>query len=240
MPRRIVIILEGESLVNDATALVLYRSAVAAAVSGSFVLGDTLLQFLYAAAAGIAVGLLVGLITRWALQVIGESFAEIAATLLAPYVAWVLSESIHASAVLSCVAGGLYLRQHVSRILAPATRIQGRAVWNLLIFLLNGVIFILIGLQLAALRAAVPTDRLGSLMLGGVLISVTAILVGMGAVGRDDSSLAERVASRARSDAAVAGALFGVMDRDARHRHARRRDGLADVDRLRGAVSFSS
>lgn len=180
MPRRIVTILEGESLVNDATALVLYRAAVAAAVSGSFVLGDTLLQFLYAAAAGIAVGLLVGLVTRWALQVIGESFTEIAVTLLAPYVAWVLGESIHASAVLSCVAGGLYLRQHFSRIVAPATRIQGRAVWDFLVFLLNGVIFILIGLQLAALRAAVPTDRVGSLIFGGILISVTAILVRLG------------------------------------------------------------
>ncbi len=180
MPRRIVTILEGESLVNDATALVLYRAAVAAAVSGSFILGDTLLQFLYAAAAGIAVGLLVGLVTRWALQVIGESFTEIAVTLLAPYVAWVLGESIHASAVLSCVAGGLYLRQHFSRIVAPATRIQGRAVWDFLVFLLNGVIFILIGLQLAALRAAVPTDRVGSLIFGGILISVTAILVRLG------------------------------------------------------------
>ena len=180
MPRRIVTILEGESLVNDATALVLYRAAVAAAVSGSFVFGDTLLQFLYAAVAGIAVGLLVGLVTRWALQVIGESSTEIAVTLLAPYVAWVLGESIHASAVLSCVTGGLYLRQHISRIVAPSTRLQGRAVWNVLVFLFNGVIFILIGLQLAALRAAVPTDRVGSLILGGVLISVTVILVRLG------------------------------------------------------------
>lgn len=177
MPRRIVTILEGESLVNDATALVLYRAAVAAVVSGSFVLESTLLQFLYAAVAGIAVGLLVGLVTRWALQAIGESFTEIAVTLLAPYVAWVLAESIHASAVLACVAGGLYLRQHFSRIVAPATRIQGRAVWELLVFLLNGVIFILIGLQLGSLRAAVPPDRLGPLIVGGLVISATAILV---------------------------------------------------------------
>ena len=177
MPRRIVTILEGESLVNDATALVLYRAAVAAVVSGSFVLQATLLQFLYAAVAGIAVGLLVGLVTRWALQAIGESFTEIAVTLLAPYVAWVLAESIHASSVLACVAGGLYIRQHFSSIVAPTTRIQGRAVWELLVFLLNGVIFILIGLQLGSLRAAVPPDRLGSLIVGGLVISATAILV---------------------------------------------------------------
>ncbi len=180
MPRRIVTILEGESLVNDATALVLYRAAVAAVVSGGFVLGVTLVQFVYAAVVGIAVGLLVGWLTRWALHVICDSFTEIAVTLLAPYVAWVAGESLHASAVLSCVAGGLYLRQHFSRVVAPTTRIQGRAVWDLVVFLLNGVIFILIGLQLGALRAAIPPDRVGPLLVGGVLISVTAILVRLG------------------------------------------------------------
>ncbi len=180
MPRRIVTILEGESLVNDATALVLYRAAVAAVVSGVFILQETLLQFLYAAVAGILVGLLVGLVTRLALRSIGDSFTEIGVTLLAPYVAWVVGESIHASAVLACVAGGLYLRQHFSRVVAPSTRIQGRAVWDLLVFLLNGVIFILIGLQLGSLQAAVPADRLKPLMLGGALISATAILVRLG------------------------------------------------------------
>lgn len=180
MPRRIVTILEGESLVNDATALVLYRAAVAAVVTGSFSLSETLVQFLYAAVVGTAVGLLVGLVTRWALRAIHDSFTEIAVTLLAPYVAWVAGESLHASAVLSCVAGGLYLRQHFSEAVAPMTRIQGRAVWDLVIFLLNGVIFILIGLQLGALRAAIPPDRFGPLLVGGALISITAILVRLG------------------------------------------------------------
>ncbi|MFO0732116.1 MAG: cation:proton antiporter [Nitrospiraceae bacterium] len=180
MPRRIVTILEGESLVNDATALVLYRAAVAAVVGGIVILQETLLQFLYAAVAGTLVGLLVGLATRLALRFIRDSFTEIGVTLLAPYVAWVLGESIHASAVLACVAGGLYLRQNFSREVAPSTRIQGRAVWDLLVFLLNGVIFILIGLQLRALQAAVPADRLKPLMLGGALISATAILVRLG------------------------------------------------------------
>ncbi len=180
MPHRVVTILEGESLVNDATALVLYRTAVAATVSGAFLWGETLLQFLYAAVAGIAVGFLVGIVTRWVLYLVEDSFTEVAVTLLGPYVAWVIGESIHASSVLACVVWGLYLRQHVSRIVSPATRIQGRAVWDLLIFLLNGVIFILIGLQLAALRADISTERLGSVMLGGALISVTVILVRLG------------------------------------------------------------
>lgn len=177
MPRRIVTILEGESLVNDATALVLYQAAVAAVVNGAFVLGEALLKFVYAAVAGVVLGVLVGWATRRAIQAIGDSFTEIAATLLAPYVAWVIGELIHASAVLACVAGGLYLRQHFSKVVAPATRLQGRAVWELVVFLLNGVIFILIGLQLGSLRETVPPDRWGPLAVGGMLISGVAILV---------------------------------------------------------------
>src|SRR2546422_11773917 len=85
IPRRIVTILEGESLVNDATALVLYRTAVGAAASGTFVLNETLLQFVFAAIVGVAIGIGVGMITRWALHVTEDSFTEIAITLVAPY-----------------------------------------------------------------------------------------------------------------------------------------------------------
>jgi len=89
----------------------------------------------------------------------------------------VLGESVHASAVLACVAGGLYLRRYFSGAVAPATRIQARAVWDLLIFILNGVIFILIGLQLGPLRAAVPSGKFGPVLLAGAAISLTAIVV---------------------------------------------------------------
>lgn len=177
IPRRGVIILEGESLVNDATALILYRAAVAAAVSGAFVFGETLLRFVAAATGGVAIGLLVGLATRRILAVMCDTFTEIAVTLLAPYVAWVLAEHLHVSAVLACVTGGIYLRQHFSEIVGPATRLQGRAVWDMLIFLLNGTIFILLGLQLAALRQAVPPGQFGRLLAAGALISAVAIVV---------------------------------------------------------------
>lgn len=175
--RRVVTILEGESLVNDATALVLYRAAVGAAVGGSFVLGDTLLQFVLAAVGGVAIGIVVGMVLRWALCATTDSFTEIAVTLLAPYVAWVLGEVTHASAVLACVAGGLHVRQHFSTAVAPMTRLQARAVWDLLIFVLNGFIFILIGLQLGALRDAVPADRVKTLVIAGAVVSLTAIVV---------------------------------------------------------------
>ena len=177
LPSRGITILEGESLVNDATALVLYRAALAAAVSGTFKLSDTLLDFVMAATMGIAAGFVVGIVTRWALRLTGDSFSEIAITLLAPYIAWVLAEQVHASSVLSCVVGGLYIRQHFSAIVAPITRIQARAVWDLLVFVLNGVIFILIGLQLGPLRDAIPPSELGLLTLIGILVSTAVIIV---------------------------------------------------------------
>jgi len=177
IPRRVVTILEGESLVNDATALVLYRAAVGAVVSGSFLMGEAVLGFFFAALAGVAIGIGVALLTRWALCATEDSFTQIAITLLAPYIAWVLAESAHASAVLACVAGGIHLRQHFSGAVSPSTRLQARAVWDLLIFVLNGVIFILIGLQLGALREALPSGQFGPVLLAGAAVSLTAIAV---------------------------------------------------------------
>ncbi len=150
--------LEGESLVNDASALVLYRAAVVAIVSGTFSLGATAGSFLLVATVGVLVGVAVGWVTRWAVRHMNESYSQIALTLLAPYVAWIAAERLHSSAVLACVAGGLYVRQHFSAEVAPLVRVQSRTVWELLIFLLNGVIFILIGLQLGPLRRTLGTQ----------------------------------------------------------------------------------
>lgn len=171
IPRRVVTILEGESLVNDATALVLYRAAVGAVVSGSFLLGGTLLNFLFAALAAMAIGIAAAWLSRWALCVTEDGYTQIGVTLLVPYIAWVIAESVHASAVLACVAGGITLRQYFSGA------VQARAVWELLIFVLNGVIFILIGLQLGALRDAVPAGQYGPVVFAGLMVSATAIVV---------------------------------------------------------------
>lgn len=180
IPRRIVTILEGESLVNDATALVIYRTAVGAAVGGSVAFGPMAFDMVFAGVAGVAIGLAVGLATRWALCMTQDTFTAIAITLLAPYVAWVLGEQAHASAVLACVAGGLYVRRYFSEAVSPITRVQGRAVWDLVIFVLNGFIFILIGLQLGVLRQAVTGERLGTLIASGAIVSATAIVVRLG------------------------------------------------------------
>ena len=175
IPHRVVTVLEGESLVNDAAALVLYRAAVAATVTGTFAPGETLWQFVLAAAGGVAVGLTVGFVTREALHHADDSLVETAITLLAPYAAWIVAERVHASAVLACVAGGLYVRRGFSTAVPPATRIRARAVWDLLVFVLNGVIFVLIGLQLRAIRDAGLIERPARLVMYGAVISAVAI-----------------------------------------------------------------
>jgi CPA1 family monovalent cation:H+ antiporter len=175
IPHRVLVILEGESLVNDATALVLYRTAVAAMVSGVFSLGDAVGGFVLAAFGGVAIGLAVTWIALLALERLHDPLTEIAITLLAPYIAWSVAERAHTSAVLACVAGGLLLRRQFSRVVAPATRLQGRAVWDLLLFALNGAIFILIGLSLRALAESVPPGELPSLIACGLVISGAAI-----------------------------------------------------------------
>lgn len=177
VPRRIVTILEGESLVNDATALVLYRAAVGVAIGGDFILSATLIEFVFAAVVGVAIGIAVGLVAHWALCVTDDRLIHIGITLLAPYIAWVLGESSHASAVLACVAGGLHFRRNFSSAVAPATRIQARGVWDLLIFILYGVIFILIGLQLEPLLDAVVSGQFRLLLTAGALVNITAIVV---------------------------------------------------------------
>ena len=161
VPRRVIVVLEGESLVNDASALVLYRAAVMAMAAGSFSLGATAGQFVLVAALGVFVGLVVGFLIRHSVRLMPEGFGQIAITLLGPYVAWVVAERLHASAVLACVAGGIYVRQHFSSEVSPLVRLQARSIWELLIFLLNGIIFILIGLQLGPMRASLASDGIG-------------------------------------------------------------------------------
>jgi monovalent cation/hydrogen antiporter len=177
VPHRVVVILEGESLVNDASALILYRSAVAAAVTGAFSWGESVVRFFLDAGVGVLVGVLVAWLVIRALRWSRDAMAETLLTLAAPYVAWLVAETVHVSAVLACVAGGLYLRRHFSGAVAPMSRLQSRSVWDLVVFVLNAAIFLLLGLEFRTLLAAVPADGLGALLRAGALIGVVAIVV---------------------------------------------------------------
>ncbi len=148
LPRRVVVLLEGESLVNDATGLVLFRFAVAAALTGVFSAGEAALSFGALAAGGVAVGIAFGFATTALVARLPEPRLEIIGSLLAAWASYIGGEAIHVSGVLSTVACGLVLgwRQHAT--LSAATRIQGRAVWGVVEFVLESLVFILIGLSL--------------------------------------------------------------------------------------------
>ena len=177
VPRRVIVILEGESLVNDASALVLYRTAVAAAVTGVFSWGESIVRFFIDAGVGVFIGLLVAWLIVRASRWTKDALAETLLTLAGPYVAWIAAESIGVSAVLACVAGGLYLRQHLSLAIGPMSRLQNRTVWDLLVFLLNAMIFLLLGVEFTTLLKTIPDGQLGSILMSGFIISAVVIVV---------------------------------------------------------------
>src|ERR687898_286453 len=148
VPRRLVTVVEGESLVNDATALVAYRVAVAAAVGGTFSLGEAALEFVLAAAGGVAIGMVAGWGIGQIRRRLEDPVTEITISLLTAYAAFIPAEELGLSGVLAAVFCGLYLGWRAPALVSPATRLQSYGVWEILVFLLNATLFILIGLQL--------------------------------------------------------------------------------------------
>jgi len=175
LPRRIVTIIEGESMVNDATGLVVYRFAVAAAVTGSFQLADAGLQFVFVSVGGLLIGLIIAWPIAWLHRRIDNALLEISMTLLTPYAAYLLADTLHTSGILATLSAGLYLSRQSSRFFSSTTRLQANAVWNVLVFLLNGVLFLLIGLQL---RGIMETVRDGALvqLVGEVAVMSLAVI----------------------------------------------------------------
>jgi Na+/H+ antiporter len=179
VPRRIVTILEGESLVNDATALVAYRFAVVAVISGSFSLAHASGQFFIVGIGGILIGLAVGWLAEQFHRRVDDAPIEITVSLLTPFAAYLLAERLDVSGVLAVVVAGLYLGRRMPELLTFKTRLQGGPVWEMVEFLLNGFVFILIGLQLPeVLRALsghdIPIHRL---IWYALLISFAVILI---------------------------------------------------------------
>ncbi len=148
VPRRVVTVLEGESLVNDATALVAYRLAIAAALTGSFSLVEAGERFVVVGAGGVVLGLTLSVAAAWILRRLNDPPVEVTLSLLLPYAAYLPAESLGVSGVLSAVAAGLYLGRQRPRITNSDTRLLGAGVWQIVVFVLNGFVFVLIGLQL--------------------------------------------------------------------------------------------
>jgi CPA1 family monovalent cation:H+ antiporter len=148
VPRRLVNVLEGESLLNDATALVAYKVAVAAAVGGGFTLAEAGLRFLGVAAGGIAIGLVVGWLIAEIRRRVDDPMTEVTISLFTGYAAFLPADELGVSGVLAAVTAGVYLGWRAPELTSPETRLQSYSLWTILIFLLNATLFVLIGLQL--------------------------------------------------------------------------------------------
>jgi CPA1 family monovalent cation:H+ antiporter len=175
VPRRIVTVVSDESLVNDAVSLVIYRMAAAAVVGESISLGEAGLQLVLVSAGGVAVGMAVGWLMARLLERIEDAPVEITLSLLTPFMAYLPAEAIGASGVLAVVALGVYLGRQAPRMRTAGTRVRASAFWGVLVFLLNGVLFVLVGLQLRAILAALSLP-FGTLALYGGFVSLVCVL----------------------------------------------------------------
>ncbi len=180
LPKRLITILEGESLVNDASALIAYRYAVAAVVSGTFLFWDAAVEFLVVAGGGVLIGVLMGSGFIWLQKkFLNNATVETCVTLMLAFTAYIFAEHLGVSGVLSVVTAGLFVSWRSHDIFSHQTRMQMNSFWDTLIFLLNGLVFILIGLQLPAIIDNAEIYSLSELIKYGLLISGVVIAVRM-------------------------------------------------------------
>ena len=178
LKKQVVTILEGESLVNDASALIAYRYAVAAATTGTFVLWKAGLEFFLVAGAGILVGVAIGYLFVLAHKRIqNNSVVETSLTLLCPFVSYLAAEQFHVSGILSVVSAGLVISWRAPEVFSYQTRMRTRVVWDTLVFLLHGFVFILIGLQVPSIVRGLENYPFLEILGYGLVISIVTILV---------------------------------------------------------------
>jgi CPA1 family monovalent cation:H+ antiporter len=177
-PRRFVTIVEGESLMNDSTALIAYKVAIGAVLTGSFSALEAGGQFVLDAAVGVAIGVAIGALVARVRRVTEDAPTEITISLLTPYFAYLPAEAIGVSAVLAAVTSGIYLGWRSPELISPATRIQAFSVWEILVFVLNAALFVLVGLQLSTIVNRISDDyAAGKLALWGAVIALTVMVV---------------------------------------------------------------
>jgi CPA1 family monovalent cation:H+ antiporter len=177
VPRKLVTIVEGESLINDGTGLVLYRVALTAVIAGSFSTLYTGGLFVVVAGGGIAVGLLVGWLIRQIRVRLDNPPAEVTLSLLTGYIAFIPAELMGVSAVLAAVTAGVYLGWHTPQLTTPQVRLQAVAVWEIAQYMLNALLFALVGLQLPVVVDALGSYSAATLVWWGALVSLTVIVL---------------------------------------------------------------
>ncbi len=178
LPKRIIDLLEGESLVNDATGLLALEFSTALVIRGTLPsLGAGTLRFVYLSAAGILIGLALGALVQWLESHLENIPVEITLSLVTPYIAYSVAEAANASGVLAVVGCGLYLGRKRSLLFSPRARVEGRSFWSTFTFLLNGIVFVLLGLQLPdvlrGIRSVAPTE----LAISAAELSLAVILL---------------------------------------------------------------
>ena len=182
LPRALLTIVSGESLVNDATGLVIYRFAVVAVATGAFSLLAATLSFVYVVVAGVAVGLGIG----WAIAKLASAIRRaglsdeliaVSISLVTPFALYVPAEAIHASGVLAAMSGGIYMSRKSTQIFDADARIAAAYVWNLLFFVFNGAAFVLIGLQLRSIVHGLAGYSLPTLVGWSLAIAAVVIVV---------------------------------------------------------------
>lgn len=177
IPKSLVSIAEGESLLNDASSLIVFRFALAAVITGRFHLGEAATSFVLVIAMGVIIGIFVGLVFyavhRWLPT---TPSIEIVLTLVTPYCMYYAAEHFHFSGVLAVVSGGLFLSNKRLNMLNYRSRIEGVNVWTNIVFVLNGLIFLLIGLQLPLITQQLGGISLRSAMGYGLIISLVLII----------------------------------------------------------------
>jgi len=176
LPHRIVIILEGEGLLNDATALTAFRFATAAVVVGSFSVNTALWSFLAVVLGEVGYGLLLGWAVSKIRQKLKDPALEITVSLLTPFLAYLPPERLGGSGVLATAVVGLYIGRNLSMLTSPGVRLAAVPVWQMLVFILNNVLFLVTGLQLSSVLDGASGLAPAALLYYGFLISVTVII----------------------------------------------------------------
>jgi CPA1 family monovalent cation:H+ antiporter len=176
VPRRVVTILEGESLVNDATALVIYRAAVLVTVGGTFSALGVAGQFVVAAAGGLLVGLVLGSLAGRVMTRLADPVFSVVISFLAPVAVYVVAQQLGVSGVIATVAAGILTGRRAAREMTSEVRIAGAAAWQVLLFLINGLAFILIGLQLRTIVTSLTGRSVVELLGLAVAISLTVVI----------------------------------------------------------------
>lgn len=189
VPKRMSSILEGESLLNDASSLIIFRFALVAVATGQFIWYDAALSFGWMLVGGVGIGLLVGYIFMKAHKYLPtDASMDIILTIVTPYTMYIAAEEVHSSGVLAVVSGGLLLSNKRHHFLSSTSRLRGVNVWESLVFVLNGLVFLLIGLDLPEITDGLQTEGVGlgeaigyGLLITGVLV-VVRIFSAYGAV----------------------------------------------------------